>query len=65
MDSMKNNNFYGYKCRSFPNLKSGNCDTSEYVMMGHYIDMKSRGKYYVEVDSQSPYGKGPKEKCDE
>lgn len=62
---MTNDNFYGYKCRNFHSLRKGDCDTSEPEMMGHYVSMDARGKYYVEVENSSPYATGPKDdECD-
>lgn len=45
-------------------LEKGDCDTSEYEMMGEYVSMEARGRYYVEVDKEAPYSKGQKGKSD-
>lgn len=64
-ESLSNNDFYAYKCRSFRSLKKGDCEMDEYEMMGYYVSMEASGKYYLEVDKEPPYATGPKEKCDD
>lgn len=61
---MLKNDFYSYKCKSMRDLEKGDCDTSEYEMMGEYVSMEARGRYYVEVDKEAPYSKGQKGKSD-
>lgn len=59
-ESIANNNFFAYGCRNFDCLLSCNCNTTEVVQMGEYVDTSARGVYYLEVASSSPFAKGPK-----
>lgn len=64
-ESVIENNFFGYKCRSFQALQGGTCDLEDSVMMGEFLNTDAEGKYYVEVNKAAPFATGPKHSnCD-
>lgn len=57
-ESLWNNKFNSYKCQNIRDLKSGTCDKNKWEMMGMFVNTTARGKYFLEVNENSPYAKG-------
>lgn len=58
-ESVGNNDFYGYSCMNYDELEKCACNTSQSEMMGEYVSTTASGVYYVQVNGQSPYARGP------
>ncbi|XP_023180093.2 vitellogenin-3-like isoform X2 [Drosophila hydei] len=52
-------NFWATKCNSTKMLRAKTCDSSATVM-GYAVNWNARGIYYLEVNSDSPYGMNAK-----
>ncbi|XP_078046332.1 lipase member H-B-like [Augochlora pura] len=52
------NDFIGVKCNSWDGFKAGKCDNNVTVPMGLTTPCSATGKFYLQTNSASPYGKG-------
>ncbi|XP_046753188.1 lipase member H-like [Diprion similis] len=48
----------GRACDSYSNFKDGSCDSNGTVVMGYATPNTASGKYYLQTNSFSPYGRG-------
>ncbi|CAH1955698.1 unnamed protein product [Acanthoscelides obtectus] len=59
-ESLKNNKFCAHSCAGYWKFKFGHCNDSKTSLMGGYpVDESASGKYYLDTNSKSPYGRGP------
>ncbi|XP_046753190.1 pancreatic triacylglycerol lipase-like [Diprion similis] len=50
--------FIGRACDSYSTFKDGSCDSNGTVVMGYATPNTASGKYYLQTNSFSPYGRG-------
>lgn len=48
--------FVAVKCDNWNNFKAGLCANKSKSFMGEYVNWESRGHYFLETRSSSPFG---------
>ncbi|XP_015591576.1 pancreatic triacylglycerol lipase [Cephus cinctus] len=55
-------NFVSVKCNSWMDYKMGRCPRGQVTLLGEKVNKDARGKFYLETNAASPFGKGLFEK---
>lgn len=51
--------FKAVECDNWKDFKSGTCNSkSQFVYMGEKLSYDTRGTYFLETNSEAPFGKG-------
>jgi len=49
--------FQSQKCENYDEFLNNKCSNSETTSMGLYIDLQSRGNFYLQTNHEPPYSK--------